>query len=109
SGSIIPLGPELEYITAEENPTLTLKIYPGQDGEFLLYEDEGDSYRYEQYEYSNIAFTWKESNQSLTISRRDGTYSGMPKQRRLRGVLASQPESIQEVEYSGEEITLSFA
>ncbi len=109
SGSIIPLGPELEYITAEENPTLTLKIYPGQDGEFLLYEDEGDSYRYEQYEYSNIVFTWKESNQSLTISRRDGTYSGMPKQRRFRVVLASQPESIREVEYSGEEITLSFA
>ena len=109
AGSIVPLGPELHYVAEEENPLLTLRIYPGQDGSFTLYEDEGDSYRYEQNEYSMISFTWKEDSQTLVISRRSGAYSGMPKKRCFRAVLVSQPGSEREAEYCGEELTLSFS
>lgn len=108
AGSILPLGPELSYVKAEENPPLTLRIYPGQDGEFVLYEDEGDSYRYEQNQYSNITFSWKENTHTFVISRRNGSYPGMPEKRQFFVELAGQPESRREIEYCGDELAICF-
>jgi alpha-D-xyloside xylohydrolase len=78
AGSILPLGPEIEY--ADEKPTgpIELRIYPGADGEFNLYEDSGDSYDYEHGAHSVIPLHWSESTRTLSIGQREGTYAGMP-------------------------------
>src|SRR5258708_29225478 len=70
AGSIVPLGPEIEY--ADENPgdPVEVRIYRGADGAFTLYEDEGDSYRYEQGAYTVIPFHWNEAAKTLTIGDR---------------------------------------
>src|SRR5690606_36920188 len=52
AGSIIPFGEELQYSGQSNNETLEIRIYTGADGEFTLYEDEGDSYNYEDGAYS---------------------------------------------------------
>ena len=72
AGSILPLGPEIEY--ADEKPAgpIELRIYPGADGEFNLYEDSGDSYDYEHGAHSVIPVHWSESSRTLTIGRSRG-------------------------------------
>jgi alpha-D-xyloside xylohydrolase len=78
AGSILPLGPEIEY--ADEKPAgpIELRVYPGADGEFDLYQDAGDGYDYEHGAHSVIPVHWSESTRTLTVGRRQGTYPGMP-------------------------------
>jgi alpha-D-xyloside xylohydrolase len=79
-GSIIPMGPEIQYATQSIDP-LEVRVYRGADAQFVLYEDEGDTYNYEQGQYSLIPFTYNEVSGQLTIGTRQGTYSNMPKNR----------------------------
>ena len=78
AGSIIPMGPEIEY--ADEKPAgpIELRIYTGTDGAFTLYADEGDNYNYEKGAHATIPIQWSESSKTLTIGNRAGEYSGMP-------------------------------
>ncbi len=80
AGSIVPMGPFIQYATESIDP-LEIRVYRGASGSFALYEDEGDTYDYENGEYSLIPFTWNEATQELTIGARTGTYDGMPMNR----------------------------
>ena len=77
SGSIVPIGPDLQYSSEPTKEPLQLKIYPGRDGEFLLYDDEGDNYNYEKGDYSTILLEWEDTEQRLIINARKGEFSGM--------------------------------
>jgi alpha-D-xyloside xylohydrolase len=77
AGSIVPMGPMIQHATESADP-IELRIYPGEDGSFALYEDEGDGYAYEDGQHSVIPFEWDESSGQLTIGARVGTYPGMP-------------------------------
>jgi alpha-D-xyloside xylohydrolase len=77
SGSIIPFGPQVQYATEKKWDNLEIRIYPGANGEFTLYEDENDNYNYEKGEYSTITFTWNDAKKSLTINERKGSFPGM--------------------------------
>ena len=89
AGSILPLGPDIEY--ADEKPAgpIELRIYPGADGSFDLYQDAGDSYDYEHGAHSVIPLRWSESTRTLTIGDREGSYVGMPASIQMRIVWAS--------------------
>jgi alpha-D-xyloside xylohydrolase len=80
-GSILPLGPELQYTSEKKADTITLYIYGGKDASFTLYEDEGNNYKYEEGQYANIDFTYSESKKQLTLGERKGTFSGMLQKR----------------------------
>ena len=77
AGSILPLGPVIEYAGQATDP-IELRIYPGADGDFTLYEDEGDSYRYEKGAHATIRIRWDDAARTLTIGDRDGSFPGMP-------------------------------
>jgi alpha-D-xyloside xylohydrolase len=81
AGSILPLGPLQQYVGEVKLDTLEIQIYPGANGQFLLYEDEGDNYNYERQQYSTINFSWNNAHKLLTIGGRKGNYSGMLKNR----------------------------
>ena len=89
AGSIIPMGKIIQS-TAEKSDTLEIRVYKGANGEFTLYEDEGDNYNYEKGKYSNISFRWNEKNQSLTIGDKQGNYSGSLTKRVFNIVLVSE-------------------
>ncbi len=77
AGSIIPFGPKVQYATEKKWDDLEIRIYPGADGEFTLYEDENDNYNYEKGYYSTILFEWDDEKKVLTISDRQGSFPGM--------------------------------
>lgn len=83
AGAILPLWPPMDFIGQVEPKTLTLHIYPGADGAFVLYEDDGATFEYLEGRLARTRITVEESPDwmSVRISRREGTYTGMPQKR----------------------------
>ena len=83
AGSILPWGPAVQYSTEKKWDNLTIRIYPGANAEFTLYEDEFDNYNYEKGAYSTITLKWNDQDRTLTIDDRKGSYKGMLKSRKF--------------------------
>jgi alpha-D-xyloside xylohydrolase len=90
AGSIIPMGPLIEYATEKPADSIELRIYPGADGEFTLYEDENDNYNYENGMYATFTLKWNNKNRQLTISDTKGKFNGMLKNRIFNIVVVQQ-------------------
>ena len=107
AGSILPLAPVVQYTREAQWKELEMVVYPGADASFTLYEDEGDSYRYEQGQRATIRFQWNDRSRQLTIARREGTFPGMLQQRTFRVRMAGM-DTFKTVEYNGQEIKLDM-
>jgi len=115
AGSIVPLGPDLEWSTEKPADPIELRVYRGADGTFTLYEDENDNYNYEKGVHATIPFHWDEAKQVLTIGDRQGQFPGMLSSRTFRVVFVgehhgteiapSEPDQV--VQYSGKQITVT--
>jgi alpha-D-xyloside xylohydrolase len=81
AGTILPLGPDVQYATEKPWDHLMLRVYPGADGSFTLYEDECDGYRYEQGAFTTIAMEWSDAAGTLQIGERKGSFDGVLKRR----------------------------
>ena len=106
AGSILPLGPEMQYVGEKAWDNLEIRVYPGADGTFVLYEDEGDNYNYERGICSTIPFTWNDKARKLTIGARKGEFPGMLQSRRFTVVWPDGRQ--QEVSYDGSECVISL-
>ena len=104
AGSILPLGPEMQWVGEKTWDNLELRIYPGADGSFTLYEDEGDNYNYEKGVCSVIQFGWNDKTRTLTIGDRQGSYPGMLQNRQFTVVLPDGKQ--QTVRYDGTKQTV---
>ncbi len=116
AGSILPIGPELQYALEKKSDPVTLYVYTGADASFTLYEDEGINYNYEQGKHATIPVVYEEESKTLTIGAREGSYEGMPEGQTFRivWVKTDRPAGVgvsgtpQEIRYSGEEVTLTM-
>ncbi len=115
AGSIIPLGPEIEYADEKPSGPIELRIYPGADGEFVVYQDAGDSYDYEKGAHSLIPIHWSQATETLTIGDREGSYPEMPAKMEFRIVWVAaghgagiEPASSTDkvVQYTGKSISV---
>ena len=106
AGSILPLGPEMQYVGEKAWDHLEIRVYPGADGQFTLYEDEGDNYNYEKGVYSTIPFVWKDKDRTLTIGARQGSYPGMLQSRKFTLVLPDG--TTQTMDYNGTATTIKL-
>ncbi len=106
AGSIIPFGPDVQYATEKKWDNLKVKIYPGTDADFVLYEDEFDNYNYEKGNYTEIPFHWNEKSKTLTIDSRKGNFKGMIDQRNFIVILPNGQQK--SVSYSGKKVTVNF-
>lgn len=94
AGSILPIGPKVQYANEKKWDNLEIRIYEGANGEFTLYEDEGDNYNYEKGAYSTITFKWNNAKKELTISDRKGSFPGMINDRKFNIVIVSENNGI---------------
>lgn len=111
AGSIIPMGPLMQYATEKKADPIELRIYTGANADFVLYEDENDNYNYEKRIYSLIPIRWNEKTKTLTIEKRQGKFQGMLHERTFNIVFVSQNHGVSlddtkndivKVKYSGE-------
>ncbi|MFH1195862.1 MAG: TIM-barrel domain-containing protein [bacterium] len=117
AGSIIPMGPFLQYSTEKPADPIELRIYPGADGTFTLYEDENDNYNYEKGIYATIDFKWDDVNRQLTIGERKGEFPGMLKERTINIVIVKENHGTsleictavdKSISYNGKEVIVKF-
>ncbi|SHM59918.1 glycoside hydrolase family 31 protein [Mucilaginibacter sp. OK098] len=90
AGSIVPMGPNIEYATEKPAGAIELRIYPGVNGEFKFYEDENDNYNYEKGNSSTFTFKWNDKTHQLTITDRKGSFPGMVKKHIFNIVLVRE-------------------
>jgi len=116
AGSIVPMGPFLQYATEKLADSIELRVYPGADGQFTLYEDQNDNYNYEKGVHSIIPIQWNESKKTLTIGKRAGTFPGMLKKRTFHIVwvreghgsgLDPEEKPDMSISYDGKEVKVS--
>ena len=106
AGSIIPVGPQVQYATEKLWDHLELKVYAGANGNFILYEDEFDNYNYEKGAYTEIPISWNNASRKLTIGARKGAYEGMLENRKFTVTL--QDGTQKNVDYNGKAISVRF-
>ena len=114
AGSILPLGPHKQWQDEAPDDPVELRVYPGADGRFTLYEDAGDGYAYERGEYSEIEIEWDDRSSTLTLHGRRGSFAGMPHRRTFHVVkvreghgagIDPEPSPDQIVQYDGSTVT----
>lgn len=116
AGSVLPIGAEVQYATEKKWDNLEIRVYPGADGEFVLYEDEFDNYNYEKGAYTTIPFKWDNAKRQLTIGDREGKYNGMLDHRKFTIILMAGEPAIGDnnidngkvIDYAGQKVTMNF-
>ena len=117
AGSIVPMGPFLQYATEKPANPLELRIYPGSNGSFTLYEDENNTYDYEKGVYATISFKWDNAKRELIIGKRQGSFPGMLKERTFHIIIVTPTKGTgiaisknpdKTVQYDGNEKTIQL-
>ena len=93
-GTILPLGKEMEWSGHFKDDVLEIRIYPGKDAEFTLYEDENDNYNYEKGKYSEIKFKWDDDKRVLRIDTRKGSFNGLLEKRIFNLVIVNTDNGV---------------
>ena len=65
AGSIVPTGPVKQYVGEFSIEPVRLTVYPGEDGRFQLYDDDGLSFAYEKGEFSLVDLKWNDARKTL--------------------------------------------
>lgn len=116
AGSIVPLGPDVEYAGQKPDAPIELRVYRGANGSFSLYEDAGDTYDYEKGAHAVVPIRWNDASGTLTIGQRQGEFPGMIKERKFRVLFVDRDHGVgggisptfdKEVTYSGSQIEVS--
>ncbi len=116
AGSIVPMGPFIQYAEEKTDGAIELRVYTGANGSFSLYEDENDNFNYEKGKYTIIPFSWNDKTKTLTVGKRRGEFSGMQRKRTVNVVVVNQstgtgvelPKTSKTIHYSGKSITIKM-
>ncbi|PJJ79998.1 alpha-D-xyloside xylohydrolase [Mucilaginibacter auburnensis] len=112
-GSIMPIGPKVQYSSEKNWDNMEIRVYPGADADFTLYEDENDNYNYEKGQYSEIVFHWDDKKGTLTIADRKGAFKGMLTNRTFNLTVApagivTDAGKLKSVSYSGKKVSIKL-
>lgn len=93
-GSILPVGPAMEWSDEKPAELIDLYVYAGKDATFTLYEDENTNNNYEHGKFATIELSWNDRQRTLTIGRRQGSFKGMLQRRRFNIVVRDSSKAI---------------
>jgi alpha-glucosidase/alpha-D-xyloside xylohydrolase len=83
AGSILPLGPVKQWVDQQVDGPLTVTVYPGADGVFTTYEDDGRTFAYRKGEWMGLETTWRDSSRTLSLRLARGSRMRPPSPRRI--------------------------
>jgi len=117
AGSIVPMGPALHYATEQPDAPYEIRVYPGADAKFTVYEDDNETYAYEKGQRATYDLVWNEAAKTLTIGARQGSFPGMVAQRKItvsvvpvngKTVSSNAPQKAETLVYTGQPVVLKF-
>jgi alpha-D-xyloside xylohydrolase len=115
AGTVLPLGPVRQFAAEAVDAPIEVRVYPGADGAYTLYDDAGDGLGYQKGEYARIPLRWNDATRTLTIGARQGRYAGMKRELKFKLVvvgaqaghgLEDAPDSTATVTYSGDAVQI---
>ena len=114
AGSIVPMGPTMEWSTEKAADPIELRVYPGADGDFTLYEDENDNYDYAKGQHATIQLHWNDAARTLNFGARQGRFPGMLEKHTFNVVIVGKGHGVgigettqtHSVTYSGDQVVL---
>jgi len=98
----------VQYADEKPDAPFEVRVYPGADGAFVLYEDEGEGYAYERGTHATTRLAWNDERQELTIEAREGTFPGLVSPRELRIVVVRAERGIGVEETSKPDRVVSY-
>jgi len=107
AGTILPLGPVKQYTGEKLDGALTLSVYPGADGQFAIYEDDGATFNFAKAEFMKIRCEWKDSTRQLALSLEKGSKMLLPPSRKIEVKIATTDQS-RLIVFNGKPIKVSF-
>ncbi|MFD0958178.1 helix-turn-helix domain-containing protein [Paenibacillus chungangensis] len=87
AGAIIPMWPDVRHtLEGARTEELELHVYSGCDGEFMVIEDDGESYGYLHGQAATTVISFRDEGDRLTLQLepRQGSYPSMPSGRSWR-------------------------
>lgn len=108
AGSILPMGPAMEWSTEKPADPIELRIYAGADGDFTFYEDENDNYNYEKGAHATVTLHWNNATRTLSIGKREGSFPGMSATHEFRVVLVGANHGVGGAETANADATLRY-
>ena len=105
-GSILVCADGMQS-TAERPSELKIRIFPGADADFTLYDDDGVSFGYEKGEFCTVALHWDDAQRTLTIGGREGSFDSMVSRYDFTVSLCGSDEC-KNIEYDGNEQKVVF-
>jgi alpha-glucosidase (family GH31 glycosyl hydrolase) len=106
AGAIVPMGPVKQYTAEAAAGPLAVTVYPGADGSFELFEDDGTSFEFRRGAWMGIAFTWNDRDRRLTMALMPGSRMRPPMVRDIEVRVAGQ-KAVQVVKFSGRPLTIT--
>ncbi len=111
-GSIIPWNASDNAVrsTADvaNQAILPIRVYPGADADFTLYEDDGTTLNYQSNQFSTITFKWNDAKRELTILPRKGSFAGMNSTRTFTITLLGENGKTTEAKYNGKKVVVKL-
>jgi len=107
AGAVLPLGPVKQYTAETTDEPLTVRVYPGADGSFTLYEDDGVTFDYEQGRFMRLELHWNEGERRLRMALGGGTRLLPPLERRINVEVVPEMAR-QSVVFSGKPLEVIF-
>ena len=117
AGSIVPMGPAVQYATEAPDAPYEIRIYPGGNARFTIYEDDNETYAYERGQRATYELIWNDEARTLNVGARTGAFPGMTRQRQLNLTLmstenatgAAPSTATKTVTYDGKPLRISFS
>jgi alpha-glucosidase (family GH31 glycosyl hydrolase) len=73
AGAIMPMGPLKQYTAEKVDGPIAVTVYPGANGAFLLYEDDGSSFQYRHGEWMGLQMAWNDGRKALSVKLAAGS------------------------------------
>ena len=118
AGSIVPMSPVMNHVAEKPGAPYEIRVYPGADAAFTIYEDDNETYAYEKGQRATVELRWNDQTRTLSVGKRQGSFPGMVAERQLRVVLATDSATAgiaepkvdlgQSVRYTGKPLTVKF-
>ena len=118
AGAIVPMGPVMQYATEKPDAPYEIRIYPGTDAAFTMYEDDNETYNYEKGQYATYDLKWNDATKTLSIGARKGLFPGMTTTRQLNVVLVQPGKNeginagsvnVKSIKYTGQPVLVKFS
>lgn len=105
AGAVVPMGPVKQYTGEKVDEPLTMQVYPGANGGFLLYEDAGNGFEYRKGEWTGIQMAWNDARRTLSMRLAPGSRVGQAS----RPVQIKLGDKTREVTFTGKSLEVKFA